>query len=620
MSIIDTLKAQGKDSSFTARKKLAKDLLGIDNYSGSAQENIQLESLLKTNTQKSADTQEQKTTSDTSFTTGQDDMLGAGGRGESGATEEDVTSASDFGVPFSELGNYVGDNDYVIPQDPKLTSQEASKLGREYLLGKNEFAGLTRSQAEEKAKQKQAEINKQVTDKTSFSFNKEATSGAKKILDNFSFKLNENNSDVFLSNGTKEEKNKMFTELATREIASLFNNEEDFNNQLLNDLEFKKQIDNFTKSGGDIATIISNIKPQETIQDSGMQDVSTYLANLSPNATKAQQDAYNSLIPEKELAQKQIIMLGNIPEKHKELYLGSSEQLGILNEKRILAEEKKKILENKIEREKEDVRARTALLIEQNNADLELQNAEIEENRIKAKNYMTGMLAKMGALNTTSQAITSLATLDEKYQRQSILLKSRVQMKNKEIQLQLSEQVNDLETRKENAIYDLQADLTKSKEEVLKEIAKLEQSSMKDIFNIMGKYTTQLRIQNDKYSLQAKKDAEKYAKEMQKQMSSISPIKKVSSTVTTTKGKNSFKEEASKRLESTRGKGTGDDYVDPDEYTNIFNEWINKGGTIKDFTATFPPNKYINPANNTIAEQFRTTPKTKKQEVADDEI
>jgi len=52
--------------------------------------------------------------------------------------------------------------------------------------------------------------------------------------------------------------------------------------------------------------------------------------------------------------------------------------------------------------------------------------------------------------------------------------------------------------------------------------------------------------------------------------------------------------EDSQELENSRGE---DGYVDPTIYQNLYNAWIQNGGTAKGFTAYYPPKQYVNPAN-----------------------
>lgn len=618
-SIIDYLDSQKKASDFSTRKKLAEEN-GISNYVGSASQNLSLLNTLRSNSNSSSRMANANTGGGNSGVVGEgaNDLFTDGDGGASGQfsglTNEEAQELDDarsyarqFGIAETDAPDFYSDPNFKIREEPKLSAYESKALGREYGYGgTNEYAGLTRGQAEAKAKEKGVLIDRQQSQRTSYAFNPETTSGAKKILDNFSFKLNSANNDPFSGKGSKLDFTKTLLESTANDFAKLFSDQESFNTELSNNPDFKNTIDNFTKSGGNIESITSRIKAPEMIQDVGEQDVATYLKNLSPNATPAQKEAFETLIPEKELAQQQIMSLAKIPKELQDLYFGTPEKIGLLEEKRIQAEEYKKILDKKAKDAEDDARTQANLIIEQNNADLAIESSKIEENRLKAKNYMTGYLAKMGALNTTGTAVQTLGILDQKYEQQAQQLRTKVQFKNREIQSKLTEVVHDLENTKEEEIYSLQSDLTKDKETVIKEIYKVQQSSAKEIFGVMSKYTTALRVQTDKYTAQAEKDAKEYAKAYAKTAGKYNPSS-VAGAINTTKGKNAFKSSWTSQLESSRG---ADSWVDPAVYMKAYNDWVAKGGSIKDFMTNFPPKSFINPANDTILQPFRTTPKS----------
>jgi hypothetical protein len=604
-SIVDYLNQSGQASDFATRKRLAEEN-GITGYTGSAQQNLNLLNTLKSKAPKGqvlgVSTMAEDAPSDG----------GASGRFD-GLSEEEAQKvdelygyASQFGTPSSEIGDFYNDPNYRTPPPPPISAEEQKLFGRAFGDRGNDFAGLTRAEAEAKAKEKGMKVNSQLSAYTTYSFNPETVSGAKSIFDGLVTKVNDNNNDPFKGKGTKADYLQTLFESSSNEFAKLFTSVDEFNSALTGSPEFKATIDNYVAQGGKIDSITSKIKTPPTIEDSGIQDVATYLEKLSPNATPEQKQAYETLIPEKQLAQEQIMQLAKIPKELKDLYFGTPEKIGLLEEKRIQAEEFKKIIEKKAKDAEDDARAQAQFAIDQNNADLEIESAKVETNRLKAKNYMTGMLAKMGALNTTGSAVLSLGVLDQKYEQQAQLMRTKAQFKNREIQNKLQEYVHDLENKKEETIYTLKSDLTKDKETVIKEVFKVEQQAQKEIFSTMSKYTTALRVQTEKYRVEAEKEAKEYAKKYGKIVANgiTTPI---SYKVTSTSGKKQFSSIWSPKLETSRGT---DGYVDPAVYENAFKEWVNKGGDQKTFILAYPPKNFINPVNNTVQPAFRTTPKT----------
>lgn len=604
-SIVDYLNQSGQASDFNTRKKLAEEN-GITGYTGSAQQNVALLNTLKT-----------KTTATPAPTNNPNGMFETENGGGASGRFDDVTNeeankidelynyASGFGTPSSEVGDFYNDPNYRTPPPPPISAEEQKLFGRAFGDRGNEFAGLTRAEAEAKAKEKGQKVNSQLSAYTSYSFNPETVSGAKSIFEGFMTKLNDTNNDPFKGKGTKTDLTKTLLESTANEFSKLFTNVDQFNSALTGSPDFKATVDNFIAQGGKIDSITSRIKTPPTIEDAGIQDVATYLEKLSPNATPAQKEAYMALIPEKELAQEQIMQLAKIPKEYKDLYFGTPEKLGLLEEKKIQAEEYKKIIDKKAQDAEDNYRAQAQFAIDQNNADLEIETANIEMNRLKAKNYMTGRLAKMGALNTTGASLESLGVLDQKYQQQAQQLSTKVKFKNREIQMKLTESVHDLENTKEEAIYKIQGDLTKDKETVIKEIFKTEQASQKEIFSVMSKYTTALRVQTEKYRVEAEKEAKEYAKNYAKLVGNV--VNPVTYKVASTKGKAQFSSIWSPKLENSRGE---DGYVDPGVYESAFSEWVNKGGDQKTFVLAYPPKNFINPVNTTVQPAFRTTPKT----------
>lgn len=62
-----------------------------------------------------------------------------------------------------------------------------------------------------------------------------------------------------------------------------------------------------------------------------------------------------------------------------------------------------------------------------------------------------------------------------------------------------------------------------------------------------------------------------------------------------------------KKLNATRGE---DNYVDPYVYKDAYDDWIDKGGTIKTFLSTYPPEKYVNPTAINLPKELMPKAKT----------
>jgi hypothetical protein len=151
-----------------------------------------------------------------------------------------------------------------------------------------------------------------------------------------------------------------------------------------------------------------------------------------------------------------------------------------------------------------------------NSQELARTNAETEKNRLNSRNYMTGMLAKLGALNTSSAAPIAIANLDQKYQQQMQEATTKVQNANREIEMKLKESVDNIEIETANDILKIKQDLTKSDADVMKDIMKMKQDAQRATFKIIGGFQNDFRSQTEKYRAEAKALAKKNAADYMK--------------------------------------------------------------------------------------------------------
>lgn len=446
--------------------------------------------------------------------------------------------------------------------ESKFSSSDARDFARSQGLGSSaasQFSGLTKSQANAKAAQIKEAAKRQTSSLTSYSFNPDTAKKTKEILEGFNTKMKDAMNNAWNSVGTKQEKSKGILEATANEYARLFTDPAQFDEAYNTNQEFRSNIDAFAKSGGDKNAIKGRIKAPVSVlgyrdnpdgsttnflsdgqrsdvryqeNDDGTvtaveQSTTDYLSSLGlqapAGATAYQSKAYETLLPERELAQKEIMRTAGIPEKYKDLYFGTPEQVGILQQKRIQAEESKKILERKAKQDAADLKAQARFAIDRNNADLEIAEAEIEENRLAAKNYMTGMLAKLGALNTTGEAPVAIAKLEQKYQQQSLKIRNDVKFKNREIGVKLTDAVNDIEIKRDEDILAVRADLTKDEETAMKEIFNLEKAADERIYSITDKASSEMRAQVEKYRLKAEQDSKEYITKQESLMRTYDP-------------------------------------------------------------------------------------------------
>ena len=397
-------------------------------------------------------------------------------------------------------------------QSKTLSSGESANLAKDYglsgIVNPSSYTGLTMSQARAKAEQDKTLRQNQVSSNTSFTYNPESISKFNDTGKNLMLKLDTIKNDVFTSSQQKKSDTDALVKSFTNQFSQAFNTPEEFQAALSNSPEIQKTVQEFQRNGGQLSDIATAIT-QKTQQTQNTQTLDQYLGRVS---TPAEKQAYESMLPENRLAQDQLSFEQQIPEKYKDLYFGTPERMGILEQQKIQAQERAALLETQAQLEKENAKAQADLLIQKNNAELAVEEATIEENRLHAKNYTTRMLAKLGALNTTGAAVDKMTSLEQRYQRQAQQLRTTYSLQNKAYEVKLNESLNNIDVQKQDKILSLREDLTKSQEEVAKELFKLEIASQRESFKIIDKFVGEFSKQKEKYIKEAKEQAEKNAK------------------------------------------------------------------------------------------------------------
>lgn len=401
-------------------------------------------------------------------------------------------------------------------------------------------AAEAKRQQEIKLMKEQSQTQSQ---RTSYAYNPETTSKTQRAIDRFGFALNEINNDPYTGKGSKDSARMALLESSAKDFAKTFSSPDQLFGAYNVDADIKSAFDKYIKAGGTLNNIAKNITApvtQSPVTDvhTPPQDTASYLASINnPQADQsAQQKAFDELIPERDVMQARIMQEARIPEELKSLYFGTEEQIGIIEQKRKQAEENKKILEREEKNAKATLRDKAQLQIQKNNADFEITKNKIEENRLAAKNYITGYLAKLGALNTTGAAPLAIQTLDSKYERQATEIESGYRFANREIEVNLTDAVNEVETETDKRILRLEEDLTKDDETIAKEIMKAQQNAEKSIYSITEKYSTLLRTRTAKFTEDSKKAAEKYAKEYLKTAAGGVDLKAIANKISTGEG------------------------------------------------------------------------------------
>lgn len=404
--------------------------------------------------------------------------------------------------------------------EPKTTGGQSREIGDGFgLSGFNkDYSGMTYDQAISAAQADNEFYRSQTSQNTSYTFNPESLAGASKSVTDAQFKIKDTMNDGWNSAGSVETKTKAIIGKTELEISNMFDSPEEFDAAYNSDAKFAQTIDTLTELGGDTAKIQSEIKNRPKVSDQvgNVQDLATY---LQVGNSAAEQKAFNTLIPESKMAQDQIQNLANIPKQYADLYFGTPESIGIYQERQLQAKESQRILEEQARDAEDNLKAQTKLQAQKYKFQFDQQSAEIETNRLNAKNYMTGMLAKMGALNTTGKAPVALANLEEKYQAQATALKQNYMFATTELDYKLDAQLNDIENNLDAQILKVNTGLTDDKEKMMKEILKLQASSNEDIYKLQSSFGKEYRKQLEKYKKEGTANSNNYINGMYKAVS-----------------------------------------------------------------------------------------------------
>lgn len=544
---------------------------------------------------------------------------GASGRGAdnySAETSAAIQKATELNVPMSALGdtNESGQTNLDNPKgykEPGLKAGEVAttlkSFGLDGLVDGANFVGLTQREVNQKLLQEKQMRKDQVSANTTFTFNPETLKRTQRAIDKFGFALDEIGNDPFEPKEFKKEQSENAKNIVAKEIAGLFDNSDQLYSAFESNRQFQDTLAKFIKQGGTIQDIAKNISQPVTTdgavngevpEGQNNQTPAEYLASLTnPNADpKAQEMALEELAPESDIAQAEIARQAGIAEELKSLYFGDEKTMGVLAMKKEQAAEKIRIAEEQERDDKRTVKAKAELLIDKSRAEAEQAEAEIEENRLAAKNYMTAQLAKLGALKTTGAAVLNLKTLDAKYAGKVTQIKSNFKLSKRQTEIELMEKLDKIENDTDSAILKIEEDLTLDSEKTYKDILKAQTDADKEIYKITEEYAKRLRERTEAHKDDLKKEAEEYAKAYAKTVGNALAGSGFNNLGKPNKN-NKIVSQIEQRLEASRGSDT---FVNSEVYKQAMQEWIAAGGTANTFITTFPTARYANPNDNSL--------------------
>jgi len=421
-----------------------------------------------------------------------------------------------LGVPESEAGDFQR-NPNSYRSIPRVRKGDGASIANKYgLQGFNlegTFEGMTVSDANKRAQELVEQKQKNVTAGTSGAYNPETIAGAKRKFDVLRTKLDDINNTPWETNQTKKNVQESTINAFTKDLSNLFGTQEEYKAAQQNP-EFQGYMDQLTSLGGSPAGVEAGIKtPQFNNDMAGPQSLGEYVSA----STQAQKQALESLIPETKAAQDEIAFEQSIPDRYMEYYFGTEDEIGrqeqLVNE----ADEAIKLIERREKQDEKNARNEAENIQERYNFEQKKAGAEIEKNRLAAKNFMTERLASLGALKTSGKAPAALATLEQKYQEQLSNTNREYDFARTDLNQQLDAQLAELDIARDEDILSIRQNLSASNEDAWQEIYKAQDKADRASFDVINSFNTKFRTQTDKY----RKELEKKAKEYTDSFSSI---------------------------------------------------------------------------------------------------
>ena len=333
---------------------------------------------------------------------------------------------------------------------------------------------------------------------TSAVFSPQTPSTVEKRIKDMSLSLDAIKNDPWKNVGSKQEDVDNLLKSTANDLASMFDSTEAMVNAYDTNDTVRNSLDAFAQFGGSDQMLIDAIDAKKRTTESKDMTTPEYLASLTAaDTSNNEQMQVDKIMNGDKIITDEIARTAAIPEALKDRYFGDG---GIWEQRINLEKERINLLKEKIADEKAAAREKAKYYMQKNEADLAVAKSTIEQNRINAKNYLSGMLAKLGALNTTSAAAEGIAFLDQKYQKQATDAETKVNLANREIEMSLDKMINDIENNGSENIQRIKEDLSKDQETILKEIAKEESASEKRIFELTLKADERARKNIAKYT------------------------------------------------------------------------------------------------------------------------
>jgi hypothetical protein len=291
----------------------------------------------------------------------------------------------------------------------------------------------------------------------------------------------------------------------TDDIAKNFKTVADFENSYNSNPNFAANVNGLASIGLTPETIKAKIEAKTTTAINGIlppQTTSEYLDSMVDNLADIPKINTGDKTIDANLREQALLERGYTKE-YIDMLKGDHNTVGLLEKDKIEADQAIENLNEKIVNKEESIRDKADYLIDKAKYEFDKADAELEINRLNAKNYAVGFLAQIGALSTASAAMDGILNLDLKYQAQRQDLRNNYQMGIREIKMNMNDQINTLEENRDDNILKINSDLSKSEREITLEIMKLTYQTNKSMLEIKTKADEKLQDKKDKAEAKA---------------------------------------------------------------------------------------------------------------------
>jgi hypothetical protein len=417
----------------------------------------------------------------------------------------DGTAVRNYAQAGASYGNSYSSGNEVVPERMILQGASAKQYAKSAGLDNFNIDGMTYEEADQAINKMKSTQKAQVNPLTSAFYSPEAVTNTANKIKNFSLKVDDYSNNTWMSGMSKKENIDNLLQSTAKDVAEQFDSTEALAKAYFENPTVQKALDTFAQYGGSDDMLDQAIKSKQSKTPTGnVQSTMEYQASL---ANQQEQKQTEGMMNGDKVITDELARTAKLPQELANRYFGDA---GIWDSKVSFAMEKLNSITKKTADKAADMRAQANLMIEKNNAELEVEENKIERNRINAKNYLSGMLAKLGALNTTSAAADSITVLDQRYEQQTMEMRQKVRFANQEIQIKLQQSINDLDSTANDKIQAIKEDLSKDKDTMIKEIMKEKNDADKRIYDLTLKASDRLKKNNDEYKKNAVTIAEEY--------------------------------------------------------------------------------------------------------------